>query len=351
MIYYSGDIWGADGSVISKPNMMVNIPWDDSYPWRLSGVSAKLPNGDIFTVKINPSIKDPFWAGIATHTYNEVPLICYSFHKDYLYQLDDGKWCTSAYVCNHHGPPIFDTKPDPSPAPQPPPPPAPAPEGTLITTIASNQIFIGIYAQTASTVFGHLRSQIGNNRKDCKETAVRLNSRCEIRFRCHTIGEAVALDDMANFLINEMPQLPGFASYEEVTYDGICKKFDTRPGHEGECIAYTEKIDSYLVVPKSLDIEVETVFPSGPGTPYKVESTLGYEITCAKSIECSICKAVKFIESPVGVLPSLVKPVSCEGLCREGVPNCPLCDVMARATPAVAPWGGKVFKVDCGASC
>ena len=65
-MYYSGDVWRSDGSVASKPNMMTNVPWDGSYPWRIGGVSAKFPNGDTFKVNINPSLSDPSWAGLCT---------------------------------------------------------------------------------------------------------------------------------------------------------------------------------------------------------------------------------------------------------------------------------------------
>jgi hypothetical protein len=40
------------------------------------------------------------------------PLKCYSYHKDKVYQLSDGKWCSSAYVCNHRGSPnVLTVKP------------------------------------------------------------------------------------------------------------------------------------------------------------------------------------------------------------------------------------------------
>jgi hypothetical protein len=105
---------------------MVNVPWSGSYPWgQAGGVSARMPNGDVFQVHINPSIKDPIAAGDAWHTYEmNRPLKCYSYHWDKLYKLDDGKWCSSAYVCNHRGTPYV--KPNPV-NPAPPAPPAPKP--------------------------------------------------------------------------------------------------------------------------------------------------------------------------------------------------------------------------------
>ncbi|KAK3988710.1 hypothetical protein QBC44DRAFT_359744 [Cladorrhinum sp. PSN332] len=105
MAYYSGDVWTGNGAETNPPTMAVNVPWTGEYPWgQKGGVSAKMRNGDVFSVYINPSIKDPNAAGDAWHTYeNGKPLKCYSYHGHQLFQLLDGKWCSSAYVCNHRG--------------------------------------------------------------------------------------------------------------------------------------------------------------------------------------------------------------------------------------------------------
>ncbi|KAI8627120.1 hypothetical protein F5Y19DRAFT_443268 [Xylariaceae sp. FL1651] len=105
MMYYPGDVWTGNGLDTWRPTMIVNVPWSGSYPWgQAGGVSATLPNGDVFTVHIDRSIKDPNPAGDAWHKYElDKPLKCYSYHWDKVYQLADGKWCSSAYVCNHRG--------------------------------------------------------------------------------------------------------------------------------------------------------------------------------------------------------------------------------------------------------
>ena len=88
------------------------------------GVSAGTVNG--VSRSTSSSIKDPIAAGDAWHTYEmNRPLKCYSYHWDKLYKLDDGKWCSSAYVCNHRGTPYV--KPNPVNPPAPPAPPAPKP--------------------------------------------------------------------------------------------------------------------------------------------------------------------------------------------------------------------------------
>ncbi|KAJ5691955.1 hypothetical protein N7462_001378 [Penicillium macrosclerotiorum] len=107
MIYYAGDVWTGNGLETYRPKMMTNVPWTGSYPWgQAGGATGRMPNGDVFQVFINPAIKDPIAAGDAWHSYEmNVPLKCYSYHWDKVYRLADGKWCSSAYVCNHRGVP------------------------------------------------------------------------------------------------------------------------------------------------------------------------------------------------------------------------------------------------------
>lgn len=105
MLYYPGDAWTGVGNNTNKPTMHVSLPSSQSTPWgRDNGVTANFPNGDIFTVHINPKITDPEAAGDVWHRYDlDKPLKCYSYHWDKVYQRDDGQWCSSAYVCNHRG--------------------------------------------------------------------------------------------------------------------------------------------------------------------------------------------------------------------------------------------------------
>ncbi|KAI1859465.1 hypothetical protein JX265_010468 [Neoarthrinium moseri] len=110
ILYYPADVWTGQKLDTYKPSMVVNVPWSGSYPWgQPGGVSATMPNGDVLTIHINPSIRDPEPAGDAWHKFEmDIPLKCYSYHWDKVYQLTDGKWCSSAYVCNHLGKPYLD---------------------------------------------------------------------------------------------------------------------------------------------------------------------------------------------------------------------------------------------------
>lgn len=114
LFYFTGWPWVGD-SKWAKPMMVANVPWDGSYPWRPSGVSAKFPNGDIFTAQINkPNAPDGgMTVGSASHTFDSHPFECYANHTPDLYTLEDGSKCSSAYVCYHN---IDDPKPAPPPA-------------------------------------------------------------------------------------------------------------------------------------------------------------------------------------------------------------------------------------------
>jgi hypothetical protein len=98
-----------------------------------------MPNGDVFTVHINSNIKDPIAAGDAWHMYEmNLPLKCYSYHHDKVYKLNDGKWCSSAYVCNHRGTPTPHVKPAPVPNPGPAPVNPSPPSGGAICDVLNN---------------------------------------------------------------------------------------------------------------------------------------------------------------------------------------------------------------------
>lgn len=88
-----------------NPDMIANVPWDGSYPWRPQGAKATFPNGDVFEVWINPAIKDwaqsKDYAGDAVHKYGNVGFKCWAEHGRHVFSLTDGTKCTSAYICWH----------------------------------------------------------------------------------------------------------------------------------------------------------------------------------------------------------------------------------------------------------
>lgn len=106
MFYYNNAHWdwSVDSTPFFPPTSRSEVPWDGSYPWRPSGVSAKFANGDTFLVSIhNPGGKDNMLAnvGTASHIYDPHPFQCYAWHQGGLATLSDGSACSSAYICYH----------------------------------------------------------------------------------------------------------------------------------------------------------------------------------------------------------------------------------------------------------
>ncbi|KAL2062082.1 hypothetical protein VTL71DRAFT_6348 [Oculimacula yallundae] len=192
MMYYSAEAWGA-------PKYMRNVPWDGSYPWRTSGVSQTLPNGDTWTVHINNNVGDPHLAGYATHTYDSVTLVCFSRHLDGLFTLADGKKCSMAYICNHQS--IWPSPPPPSPPPPPPPPPTPAPApatGPLAQNASPGALQYqpiidfdkdACYNTWAITRDGHLNPGLERGQgPECRKVDRLTNSNTYVREKCTADG-------------------------------------------------------------------------------------------------------------------------------------------------------------------
>jgi hypothetical protein len=93
--YYPGEVWSnAEETQINELTSSGQVTWDGSYPWRESGVTFTMDNGDVMTATIHPNVNDPNRAGSLTHTYDDHPLTCWSYHKDL-------PRCRAAYICNH----------------------------------------------------------------------------------------------------------------------------------------------------------------------------------------------------------------------------------------------------------
>ncbi|EHK19815.1 uncharacterized protein TRIVIDRAFT_46830 [Trichoderma virens Gv29-8] len=183
MMYYSAEAWGA-------PTYMKNVPWDGSYPWRGSGVSQTLPNGDTWTVLINNGAGDPNLAGWATHTYDNVALSCWSRHLDGLFTLADGKKCSMAYICNHQSFP----NPPPNPPPIPPPAPPSGPLGENATPGALKYQPVidfdksACYNTAAITRDGHCNDGLEIGQGDCRQLDRLYNSNTYVREKCTNDG-------------------------------------------------------------------------------------------------------------------------------------------------------------------
>ncbi|KAJ5964678.1 uncharacterized protein N7479_004554 [Penicillium vulpinum] len=93
IMYYHDAPWafqGTRGKWVT-PEMTTDVPWYRSCPWRTKGVKRKMPNGDEFTIAIDPSIPDSNdrFAGLAGHTFESHGFGRRAHHERGFYILDD----------------------------------------------------------------------------------------------------------------------------------------------------------------------------------------------------------------------------------------------------------------------
>jgi hypothetical protein len=283
MMYYSGDVWTGNGDATNKPTHMVNVPWTGAYPWGPQGVKAKMPNGDEWSVYINDKIKDPNSAGDAWHSYElDKPLKCYSYHVDKVYKLDDGKWCSSAYVCNHRGKPRPGSSSGGGGG-------GGGDKDKIRITGSTNSDFVELYEQTPEHVMATVKKTFSSTSINCDSTPISLGSKCTISWKCHGEPGLKALDKMSA-AYDSMAAEPKFSSKRQSTTQ-VCRTPDTRPGKEGQCLRWETKVDNYVKVPKTLDLIMDNI-PSDGSNP-NVHGWMNYEISCDRtSKECIICKAI-----------------------------------------------------------
>ncbi|GKU07400.1 hypothetical protein FLAG1_08543 [Fusarium langsethiae] len=274
-IYYNGDVWTGQGENTYQPTMMVNVPWAGHYPWT-QGVEFTMPNGDRFAAYVDVAVKDPGKAGVAIHSYEmDHPLSCYSYHRDRVFQLADGKWCSSAYVCNHQKGDVYkgplDSKPEP-----------PKPEPQQLEIIGSvNNDTVEIYNIPASRIMNTARKAFLENGAKCDTTKQQINGKCTISWKCDGDKATEALEKMA-IVFDKLAVDDKFSSMREVVTD-ICRQPDTRPGREGQCRLWEQKVDKYYKMPSSIDLTMRNVARPELGENSNIHATLEYKIECETS--------------------------------------------------------------------
>ena len=244
------------------PDMMVNVPWDGSYPWRSSGVKATFPNGDTFSVYLNPAIADPGVAGAAHHTYdNQHIFTCYSQHERGIYTLDDGKECASAYVCKH-------ANSEPAPEPQPEPEPEPEPKITSLLTLSSDATSVeessyykdDISIPSPKDTFNSVFEALEGNK--CRTTSYPISDSCTITYDCFFAGDEGQVKERGEVLAKLLHGTAGpeihNTEYERITYSN---QWGVPTYHKG----YTYPQSGQIVV--SVDNE-------------SVQSKLAFEVQC-----------------------------------------------------------------------
>ncbi|KNB20614.1 protein arginine N-methyltransferase 1 [Fusarium oxysporum f. sp. lycopersici 4287] len=237
MAYYAGSYnpGGGDTKWV-QPDMIANVPWDGSYPWRSSGVATTFSNGDTFQVAINPAIKDweesKSYAGDAKHTFgNEFK--CWAEHGKPAFDLPDGTACTSAYICFH--------QPDN-------PPPAPATDFQVVTDYGMSKEEIQVRVQgtnsevadwTPEAAFSHINED--DEGLQCKGTSYSIGNDCSITFDDCFFSARENVPSMKKTLIEAVaPAVAKTSVTKTGRYSGSCRNEGMcEPDYEFEYLEYT----------------------------------------------------------------------------------------------------------------
>lgn len=302
-LYYNGDVWTGQGENTNKPSWMVNVPWTGKYPW--GSVGFTMPNGDEWFVINSLDEKDPNQSGVAQHSYEKDKwLRCYSYHRDRVFQLADGKWCSSAYVCNHRG------HPDPNSNTE---KPKPEPQKMKIDGSMTNDT-VEFWNKPASHILKTARESFLPGGSKCDTTKRQLNDKCTISWECSGDAANNSLERMAA-VFDTLATDGKFSSEREVVTQ-VCRHPDTRPGKEGQCRQYEEKVDRYYSLPATIDLTMRNIPREGSGDNSNVHGYLKYTIECGddRKWDCIFCNVAGIglsVPVPAAGAPVLISCLFC----------------------------------------
>jgi hypothetical protein len=275
IFYYPGEVWkDVEETKINDWTQYGRVPWDGSYPWRESGVTATLNNGDDITVSIHPNVNDPARAGQLTHKYDGHALTCWSYHKDLLGM--SGK-CRSAYVCNH--------KDGAHPANQ---------DKTKIAISTTKD-----FAKLSGTIDAASVYDLMSYGKDgsCDESWKSTGGGCQIRFFCH--GN---LDGLTKAMKDTLKGLAGKA--ELVKHETTTKQvWDPCMSGKDLCIGgYRLENEDWTWLPQTMSIDVSNAEGADVGA-------VRYEIDCSHAPQCNLCKGARFGANFLSFVAGVFSPV------------------------------------------
>jgi hypothetical protein len=109
MNWYKDIKWPASAATYPKaPDMAVEVPYKDGiYPWLPQGVTATMPNGDVWTAYIEDGTPDGFKAGSAVSSKDGKDMLnCWAYRGRPVSAainetVSEDAICWTAFVCNH----------------------------------------------------------------------------------------------------------------------------------------------------------------------------------------------------------------------------------------------------------
>ena len=286
MLYYKGNPWDGKNNWV-HPDMVAEVPWDGSYPWRTNGVSSKMPNGDVFTVWIDPAIPDytaadARLAGHVSHTYDGHELDCYGRHENAanIYTLPNGNKCAPAYICNHL------MKDDQPPKPPPPPPPPKSKRSSIISW-SEMSISVGETSQGVDNIkivkpwdaFHNIVNDVHG--PQCNKRPYPISGGCTIIFSCSFL-------DPSDTPAGSSAKLMGDLLTESAS----------RAINASEWVTYSQQwgIPTYhkqYSYPQNGQIAIKTEIEGDPAS-LAPQSSLSFEIKCSAGKNCDkrLCGAL-----------------------------------------------------------
>jgi len=262
-----------------KPDMVVEVPWDGSYPWRDEGVDARFPNGDLFHFVIHPRVTDELWktkgrySGWAQHTYNEVLFQCKSDHGKPAFFLTDGTKCTTAFICLH----------DPEVSPPNDNKPSPDKEVSVANfTMSTESVNVRVQGTDAdlakwnpATAFGHIHEAIEG--VQCKDRDWDIGNDCTISFACSFANpDTSALSSILTKVV--APSVEKTKTKKKGRYPGKCRPNGfCEPDYEFEYHVYEYPATGKILVSRQTEGKPDTA---------KQQSELAWKVECKDNGFC-----------------------------------------------------------------
>jgi hypothetical protein len=272
--YFTGEIWkdAAESDLISLPSQAANVDAGGSYPWRESGVSFTMSNGDAVSVTIHPNVNDPNHAGSMTHSYDDHPLACWSYHKALR------TTCKVAYVCNHKDGPH------------------PAARDKVSVAISTTKDFAKFKGNIdPAEVFKSV--SYGDNGK-CDESWKDAPGGCKIKYRCHGNKKQTtpAMVDALKKIGKDYKDLVKHDTETERIWDPCKTGRDTCVG------GWVDGPKTDITwIPQTLSIDVADAEGDDQGS-------LDYEIDCSSGPQCDVCNNMKAGAGLISMLAGVFGP-------------------------------------------
>ena len=267
VLYYKGAVWTDDsGSATNRPDMVSEVKWDGSYPWRIQSVLVPMPNGDKFFIIIKkPSLADGAGqAGDAFHDYDPTWLNCYAWHKKFVHQLPNGQWCGSAFVCNHQSGPVSQTRIEVKVSTN-------KDSATLDTHVSVDDVFDKISYNVGSQV--------------CEEGWADISGTgCKISARCH--GNVAGITPAMVKGLKDLARSADSGMFTQTTVRD--KTYNPCKTGRDTCIGGWDWYDRKVTkVARTISVYVSDQNGNDKGE-------LSYELDCSLAKSCEGCSAAKF---------------------------------------------------------